>query len=294
MYDSPLVEKYRPTKLNNTFIAQNNKSFFNTILKNNIFPNILLYGPPGTGKTTTILNIIDDYLKQNGLLNKGLVLHYNASDDRGIDIIRKTIHNFINSKGILSTNNKFIILDEVDYMTSNAQRYLKKVIETGKNVVYCLICNYISKIIPSLQCEFILLEYNKLYNHIDILKNISTTEKLTYTKKELENICSYYITDIRSMINYLYNDTNIIFNDDIYKDILLQLHKDNIKEICLKYAITLNISIIKLLQLCLTKYIKESKIENEVILFVEKIFIYECEADYILYWWNHYNNMYNV
>ena len=294
MYDSPLVEKYRPTKLNNTFILKNNECFFNNILINNEFPNILLYGPPGTGKTTTIINIINEYLKKNGLLNKGLVLHYNASDDRGIDIIRKTIHNFIYSKGILSTNNKFIILDEVDYMTANAQHYLKKVIETGKNVIYCLICNYISKIIPSLQSEFILLEYNKLYNHIDILTNISTTEKLTYSKKELENICLFYTTDIRSMINYLYNDTNIIFNDDIYKDILLQLHKDNIKNICIKYALTLNISIIKLLQLCLIKYVKESTFKNEVILFVEKIFIYNCEVDYILHWWKHYNNSYNV
>lgn len=294
MYDNPLVEKYRPTKVNNTFTVKNNKCFLNTILKKNIFPNILLYGPPGTGKTTTIINIINEYLKKNGLLNKGLVLHYNASDDRGIDIIRKTIYNFICSKGILATNKKFIILDEVDYMTSNAQHYLKKVIETGKNVVYCLICNYISKIIPSLQSEFILLEYNKLYNHIDILTNITTSENLTYTKEELENISKFYSTDIRSMINYLYNNNNIIFNDDIYKDILQQLHKDNIKDICFKYAHNLNISIINLLQLCLTKYIKEIKFENKVILFVEKIFIYNSEVDYILYWWNNYNKIYNV
>ena len=62
MYDIPLVEKYRPSSLQNTFILKKNKLFFNYILKENKFPNILLYGPPGTGKNTTIINIINQYL----------------------------------------------------------------------------------------------------------------------------------------------------------------------------------------------------------------------------------------
>ena len=63
MYESPLVEKYRPSKLDTTVLLNQNKLIFKHILNRNIFPNVLLYGPPGTGKTTTIINIVNDYLK---------------------------------------------------------------------------------------------------------------------------------------------------------------------------------------------------------------------------------------
>ena len=239
MYDIPLVEKYRPKYLNTTLLLDENKLFYNHMLDLKILPNILLYGPPGTGKTTTIINIIHEYLKKHNIENKGLVLHYNASDDRGIDIIRKTIYDFIHSKGLLSTETKFVILDEVDYMMPNSQKYLKKIIEDKDNVVYCLICNYISKIIPSLLSEFIVLEYNNLYNTIDILKHIVSKEKLNYTENELSNICLFYNTDIRSMINYLYSKTTI-FNDEIYQDIVSQLHNTTIKTTIYKYSIIIN------------------------------------------------------
>tara|TARA_A100001015_G_scaffold315616_1_gene427866 strand:- start:2687 stop:3574 length:888 start_codon:yes stop_codon:yes gene_type:complete len=294
MYEPPLVEKYRPNKLKTTGLINTNKLFINNILEQNKIPNILLYGPPGTGKTTTIINVINEYLKKNNISNKGLILHYNASDDRGIDIIRKTIYDFIYSKGLLSNGTKFVVLDEVDYMMANAQKHLKKIIESQDNIVYCLICNYISKIIPSLLSEFIILEYNNLYNNVDILKNIVTQENLNYTTKELENISSFYSTDIRSMINYLYHNSNTIFNDNIYQDIVLHLNTNDIKYLILKYSYELNISPLKLVHLCLNKYIKQVPLEYNFILFIEKVFIYDAELDYILYWWKHYNTEHNV
>lgn len=294
MYDIPLVEKYRPSSLLNTVSVNKNNLFMNHILNENIFPNILLYGPPGTGKTTTIINIINEYLKRNNIYNKGLILHYNASDDRGIDIIRKTIYNFIHSKRLLSNGIKFVILDEVDYMMPNAQKYLKNLMNLNNNIVYCLICNYISKIIPSLLSEFIILEYNKLYNNINILKHIVSLENLNYSDEELQNISSFYKTDIRSMINYLYHNSTTIFNDSIYQDIVSQLHTETIKEVILKYSNQLNISPKKLLHLCLNKYIKIVPFEYNFILFVEKVFIYSAEVDYILHGWKYYNNLYIV
>ena len=294
MYDIPLVEKYRPSSLQNTIILNKNKLFFNYILKENKFPNILLYGPPGTGKTTTIINIINQYLQQNNIYNKGLILHYNASDDRGIDIIRKTIYDFIHSKGLLSTGTKFVILDEVDYMMPNAQKYLKKIMESDNNIVYCLICNYISKIIPSLLSEFIVLEYNNLYNTVDILKHIVDLEQLNYSDNDLQNICSFYVTDIRSMINYLYNNSNVIFNDNIYKTIVKELHTKTVKEQIIVFSYQLNISPIKLLHLCLNKYIKSAPLEYKFILFIEKVFTCSAGVDYILHWWKYYNTQHNV
>ena len=85
----PWVEKYRPSKFEDIVLDPNNREIMNNILKTNYFPNILLYGPPGTGKTTTIVNLVNSYLDMRGKSHKGLMVHLNASDERGIDIIEK-------------------------------------------------------------------------------------------------------------------------------------------------------------------------------------------------------------
>ena len=74
----PWVEKYRPIEFDDIVLDDFNKIIFNNILKNNYFPNLLLYGPPGTGKTTTIINLINSYQKNNNQRNKGLMIHLNA------------------------------------------------------------------------------------------------------------------------------------------------------------------------------------------------------------------------
>ena len=92
-----------------------------------------------------------------------MVLELNASDERGIDIIRSQICSFVNSKPLFNVGLKFIILDEVDYMTKNAQQALKYLLQNcSTNVRFCLICNYISKIDDGLQNEFIKLRFNQL------------------------------------------------------------------------------------------------------------------------------------
>ena len=152
----PWVEKYRPTQFEEIVLDKNNRIIFYNIIKNKYIPNLLLYGPPGTGKTTTIINLINKFQRENNQVNKGLMIHLNASDERGIDIIRNQINVFVNSKTIFSQGIKFIILDEVDYMTKNAQLALKYLLqEYQENIRFCLICNYISKIDESLQTEFV-------------------------------------------------------------------------------------------------------------------------------------------
>ena len=125
----PWVEKYRPNNFDDIVLDKYNKIIFNNILKKNYIPNILLFGPPGTGKTTTIINLINKFQHNNNQQNKGLMIHLNASDERGIDIIRNQINNFVNSKTLFNQGTKFIILDEVDYMTKNAQFALKYLLQ---------------------------------------------------------------------------------------------------------------------------------------------------------------------
>jgi DNA polymerase III delta prime subunit len=229
----PLVELYRPKNIQSIVLDPLNKEILRNIIETSYFPNLLFYGPPGTGKTTTIINLINAYQEKVGVKNKDLIIHLNASDDRGIDIIRNQINFFVNSKPLFNNGMKFVILDEVDYMTKNAQQALRYLLQNYKsNVRFCLICNYISKIDEGLQNEFIRLRFNQLPKEeiINFLSNISISENLNLSQKSLSCIQILYKSDIRSMINFmqsnqnLENDSlNIIDNevwDDLYKKIL--------------------------------------------------------------------------
>tara|TARA_B110000305_G_C19453201_1_gene649282 strand:- start:804 stop:1718 length:915 start_codon:yes stop_codon:yes gene_type:complete len=247
MNSIPWVEKYRPSELSKVVLNDENRSILNNIISMKHFPNLLFYGPPGTGKTTTMVNLISEYQKDI-LMRKSLCIHLNASDERGIDTIRYQISNFINSKGLFnSTGTKFIILDEVDYMTKSAQLGLKYLIENSTtNVRFCLICNYISKIDYSLQNLFMRLKFHKLpENHIrTLLQTVIYNEKLNIKITNIENIQSYFESDIRSMINYLQtneNDINIITCDIwetlLHKDITFKELEKNINKLSLNYNI---------------------------------------------------------
>ena len=214
----PWVEKYRPTDFNNIVLDKNNRTIFNNIIEQLYFPNLLIYGPPGTGKTTTIINLINLFQKKTGQLNSGLTIHLNASDDRGIDIIRNQINNFVNSKVMFNNGTKFIILDEVDYITRNAQTALKYLLqEYRNNVRFCLICNYISKIDESLQEEFVRLKFNILpkTDIINFLNEININEKLNLTITQLESIQNIFKSDMRSMINYIQSNQLAIYNTNV-------------------------------------------------------------------------------
>ena len=222
----PWVEKYRPNKFENIVLDENNRIILNNIIEFNYFPNLLFYGPPGIGKTTTIINIIEKYQKKNNNLNKGLMIHLNASDERGIDVIRYQINNFANCNGFFNNGLKFIILDEVDYMTKNAQQALKYLIqESNQNIRFCLICNYISKVEDCLQNEFIKLRFNALPKNeiFNFLLKINNNENLLYSYKKINDIIEYFKNDLRSMINYMQsNQTNdiMILNESIYIKLL--------------------------------------------------------------------------
>lgn len=202
----PWIEKYRPVHFDNIVLDPLNRTLFENILSTKHFPNLLFYGPPGTGKTTTIINLINKYQNDSQITSKENVIHLNASDERGIDIIRNQINQFVKSRNMFEKGLKFVILDEVDYMTKNAQQALKTLLQSDRNNVrFCLICNYISKIDESLQNEFICIRFNQLPKQeiFGFIKNISLNEKLGLTDENIETIMTIYNSDIRSMINFM-------------------------------------------------------------------------------------------
>jgi replication factor C subunit 3/5 len=226
----PWVEKYRPTNFDDIVLDPINRNIFQNILNKNYFPNLLFYGPPGTGKTTTIINIINEYQIRYNQKNKGTIIHLNASDERGIDIIRSQIHQFVKSKNFFDAGLKFVILDEVDYMTKNAQQALKYLLQSScYNVRFCLICNYISKIDESLKNEFICIRFNQLPKNdiYKFIRNITKNENLELSDAVIDRIQQIYNSDIRSMINFIQLNQNItIWEDNIITDEIWEnMHK---------------------------------------------------------------------
>jgi replication factor C subunit 3/5 len=217
----PFVELFRPKHFDDIVLDPLNRKILKNIIDTSYFPNLLFYGPPGTGKTTTIMNLINAYQENLNNKNSDLIIHLNASDERGIDIIRNQINLFVNSKPLFHNGMKFVILDEVDYMTKNAQQALRYLLQNySGNVRFCLICNYISKIDEGLQNEFIRLRFNQLPKNdiIQFLNHISESEHLNMSHKSLSCIQKLYKSDIRSMINFMQSNQDIAKNKDKFAE----------------------------------------------------------------------------
>jgi replication factor C subunit 3/5 len=259
----PWVEKYRPTRFEDIVLDPLNRKLLKNIVSQNKFPNLLFYGPPGTGKTTTIINLINKYQEKYDQKNKGLKIHLNASDDRGIDVIRNQINQFVNTKTLFGNGLKFVILDEVDYMTKNAQQALRYLIQQyNKNIRFVLICNYISKIDSALQNEFIRLRFCQLpkKDTYNFLNTIIEKEGLNITSKQITIIQKKFKSDIRSMINYIQsNHTNLTFNTDILSKKFLEKTLKNIRK---------NGNSKEILNICNKNNIEIKDFINELLLYI--------------------------
>jgi replication factor C subunit 3/5 len=294
---TPWVEKYRPAVFEEIVLDPLNKKLLKNIIDNNYFPNLLFYGPPGTGKTTTIINLVNMYQEKMNLKNKGLMIHLNASDERGIDIIRNQINSFVNSKSLFGEGMKFVILDEVDYMTKTAQialRYLLNNYNNNYNVRFCLICNYISRIDESLQTEFVRMRFNQLpeADIIKFLQKINENENLQIKPDILSSIQKYFMSDIRSMINYMQTNQDLIHECKIIKnDLWIKLTKDFVKnknhaDIVKKVnyiSREYNIEPKNMLKLYLNYIIRNYAITKELLYSIENIMhLQSCKTEHVI------------
>jgi replication factor C subunit 3/5 len=292
---TPWVEKYRPNSFEDIVLDPINKKILGNIIEMEHFPNLLFYGPPGTGKTTSVINLIQSYQKKCN--RKNLMIHLNASDERGIDIIRNQINTFVNSKSLFNDGMKFVILDEVDYMTKNAQIALRYLLQDYKaNVRFCLICNYISRIDEALQNEFVRLRFNQLPEAeiINFLSVINEKENLQYNSDTIHLIQKIFNSDIRSMINYMQSNEQIIHDKKIIQQELWDEISINMRDHSLKYNIEFitkisneyNIEKKNIIKNYLNYIIRHKKeiLTSEFLQFAENIIhITEVNSDYILH-----------
>jgi len=241
-YDNiPWVEKYRPKNISK-ILEQNEiiKTLKDCIENSLALPHCLFYGPPGTGKTTTALAICHQLF--GPLFFKERVLELNASDERGIKIVRDKIKIFAKKKingNIPQDYNyrcppyKVIILDEADAMTDESQFALRRIIEENSLTTrFCLICNYVAKINKPIISRCAIYRFKNLSNTaiIAMLTNICKKEKITIKGKSVDRIIDYCDGDLRKAINTLqrlkFLSTNDI-NDNILNDISIKMNPAN-------------------------------------------------------------------
>ena len=302
MANVPWVEKYRPVTFNDIILSEINQKILNNMINNNTFLNLILYGPPGTGKTSTIINVINTFQDKCEKRDRSLVMHLNASDERGIDIIRNQINTFVKSKHIWKNGTKFVILDEVDYMTRTAQHSLRYLIDEDiPGVKFCLICNYIYKLDTSLIHYFAKLRFNHVPSDkiTNLLTTITENERLNYTTEGINHIHQLCGSDIRRMINILQCNalgTNNIHNSKVISDITSHIKNntftsDVITDISEKY----NMSIKNLLISYIDYRIRHNTVDESLIDIAESITIshdidHETMIEYFrLYFYNKLN-----
>jgi replication factor C small subunit len=203
------VEKYRPIKLEQVINQKEIVNGLKNLVKNPYeIPHLLFAGPAGVGKTTTALCIARELLGEDWQRN---TLELNASDERGIKMVRERVKEFA-AVMKLATNTKddvsfrIIILDEADEMTSEAQTALRRIIEdSSKTTRFIIICNYLSQIIEPIQSRCVVFRFMRLAKEdvIGYLKMICEKEGVKYEEKALSQIYGATSGDLRHSINIL-------------------------------------------------------------------------------------------
>lgn len=238
--EKPWVEKYRPMRLGEVVNQKEIISRLNQFVNDRSMPHLIFAGPAGIGKTTCALAMVREiYYKK--MVPNVTYLELNASDARGIDVIRTIIKDFAKAKPPLDIPFKILILDEADNMTAPAQQALRRTMEKyTRNCRMILICNYSNKIILPIQSRAVVFRFSKLSKK-DIkerLKIIASKEKFKIDESGLNALVQVSMGDLRRAINYLQSSSTISeeVNDEIIFRIAGEVPSEDIKKI-LQYSI---------------------------------------------------------
>ncbi len=273
------TEKYRPKKFEQV-LGQNDivKRIQNLTNSLNI-PHLMFAGPAGTGKSTLALIIVRDLFEKNWREN---YLELNASDTRGIDVIRQEVKNFARTKSLGEVPFKVIFLDEADSLTKEAQHALRRTMENYTNTCrFILSCNYSSKIIEPIQSRCAMFRF-KLLERKDIFKklnSIAENENLSISEKALETLYESSEGDCRRAVNLLQSTASISPNitEELVNTIVSSAKPGDIK-VVLKYAISGDF--LKAKEKLIDVMLKESISGQDVIKAIQKeIWNLEIEPD---------------
>lgn len=206
----PWVEKYRPRTINDVAHQEEVVQTLQSALKSTNLPHLLFYGPPGTGKTTCALAMVRQLFGPE--LYRSRVLELNASDERGISVVRHKIKDFAATSvgapapGYPCPPFKVIILDEADSMTGDAQNALRRTMETHCRVTrFIYICNYVSRIIEPLASRCAKFRFRPLHGAVinDRILHIAAAEGVELGEGALETLSTLAAGDMRAAITTL-------------------------------------------------------------------------------------------
>jgi replication factor C subunit 3/5 len=241
--NKPWIEKYRPESLDDVKSHEQIILTLKNFIKNKDLPHLLLYGPSGIGKTSIISACAKELYGNNMNI---MTLQINVSEERGIEIVRNKILQFVQSKSFIFNDNnklfKLVILDEADAMTLDAQAMLRRIIEKYTvNARFCLLCNYIKKINLALQSRCTIFKLMPIENNIieQQLLEIAQKENIILTNKVINTIIDMSNGDFRKMLNIL-QSCSMISNKITYDIINRSLGMPNEEELNIIYNSLIN------------------------------------------------------
>ncbi|KAG0005446.1 hypothetical protein BGZ80_002416 [Entomortierella chlamydospora] len=216
----PWIEKYRPKTMDDISSQEQAVAVLKKTMESQNLPHLLFYGPPGTGKTSTILALARDIYGPEMIGSR--VLELNASDERGIQVIREKVKNFARSTVTHNIGNqncppyKIIILDEADSMTSDAQSALRRTMETySKLTRFCLICNYVTRIIEPLASRCAKFRFRPLEekHSKERLELICQQESVKISPEAILSLIRVSEGDLRKAIMHLQSVSRLVGKD---------------------------------------------------------------------------------